>query len=353
MNRIIAIADRGALPLLKLVAAINFLFLLAFAAMLVAAVDVARAEPVACTGKDMLAELQQADPSKYAAVEAEAAKVENGEGLLWKVEKAGVAPSFLFGTMHVTDPRVTTLTPAAQAAYDTAGTVVIETTEVLDRNKMMASLMQKPDLMMFTDKTTLASLLPANEVDFVNKALEARGIPPYSVSKMKPWVITGMLALPVCETLRQNAGASVLDVKLGQDANAKGKKLEGLETAAEQLEAMASLPIELHIRGLIDTLKVGDRINDANETMILLYVSGEIGTIWPLFRATLPGGQSDVEFEKTMITARNHTMAERAGPILDAGSAFIAVGAMHLPGTEGLVELLRRAGYTVSRADLS
>lgn len=351
MNRMIALADRSALPLLKLVAAINLLFLLAFAAMLVAAVNIARAEPVACTGKDMLAELQQADPSKYAAVEAEAAKVENGEGLLWKVEKAGVAPSFLFGTMHVTDPRVTTLTQAAQTAYDAAGTVVIETTEVLDQQKMMASIMQRPDLMMFTDQTTLASLLPAGEADFVNKALEARGIPPTSVTKMKPWVITTMLSLPACELQRKAGGAPVLDAKLAQDAIAGGKKLEGLETAVEQLEAMASLPIELHIKGLIDTLKVGDRINDANETMILLYVSGEIGTVWPLFRATLPGGYDDVAFEKTMITMRNHTMVQRAGSILDAGNAFIAVGAMHLPGPEGLVSLLRKEGYTVSRAD--
>ncbi|MEQ1951689.1 TraB/GumN family protein [Mesorhizobium yinganensis] len=347
MKTMIALADRGALPLLKLVAALNLLFLLAFAAMLLSAIGVARAETPVCTGKDMLADLQHSDPAKFASVEAEAAKVENGRGLLWKVEKAGVSPSYLFGTMHVTDPRVTTLTPAAQAAYDKAGTVAIETTEVLDRGKMLASLMQKPELMMFTDQTTLASLLPKDEADFVNKALEARGIPLSSVAKMKPWVITGMLALSACETQRQAEGAPVLDVKLGRDANAKGKKLEGLETAAEQLEAMASLPIDLHIRGLIDTLKVGDRIDDANETMILLYVSGEVGTIWPLFRATLPGGADDVAFEKTLITKRNHTMIQRAAPILDAGNAFIAVGALHLPGPEGLVELLRKAGYTV------
>lgn len=353
MNRMIAIAERGALPLLKFIAAINLLFLLVFVAMLVAAVDIARAEAAACTGKDMLAELQQADPAKYAGVEAEAAKVENGEGLLWKVEKPGIAPSFLFGTMHVTDPRVTTLTPAAQTAYEAAGTVVIETIEVLDQQKMMASIMQKPDLMMFTDQTTLVSLLPAGEVDFVNKALEARGIPPTSVAKMKPWVITTMLSLPACELQRKAGGAPVLDAKLAQDAVAGGKKLEGLETAVEQLESMASLPMQLHIQGLVDTLKIGDRMGDVTETMVVLYTQGKIGTIWPLFRAVLSSGENDVMFEKTMITARNHTMAKRAGPILDAGSAFIAVGALHLSGSEGLVELLRKAGYTVSRADLS
>ena len=48
-----------------------------------------------------------------------------------------------------------------------------------------------------------------------------------------------------------------------------------------------------------------------------------------------------------MVTARNRTMAERAMPFIDAGGAFIAVGALHLPGEEGLIELLRKKGYRV------
>ena len=62
--------------------------------------------------------------------------------------------------MHMTDPRVTRLPPAAQKAFDAADTVVIETTDMLDQAKMMAAMhAASPDLMMFTDGTTLASLL--------------------------------------------------------------------------------------------------------------------------------------------------------------------------------------------------
>ena len=49
-----------------------------------------------------------------------------------------------------------------------------------------------------------------------------------------------------------------------------------------------------------------------------------------------------------MVTARNRTMAANAAPILQRGNAFIAVGALHLPGEKGLIELLRRDGYTVT-----
>ena len=53
-------------------------------------------------------------------------------------------------------------------------------------------------------------------------------------------------------------------------------------------------------------------------------------------------------FEQAMIVERNKTMARNAEPMLAAGNAFIAVGALHLPGPEGLIELLRKSGHTVS-----
>jgi uncharacterized protein len=354
MKRVIALAERGVLPLLTLLAAVNVLFFLSIVLMLVLAAG-ARADEVSCTGKDMLTALEKSDPASFAKIAAEAARTENGQGLLWKVERDGSAPSYLFGTMHVADPRVTALPPPAQAAFDTSSTVVIETTDVFHPARMMAAMTRKPDLMMFTDGTTLGSLIPPDDLAAVNKALEARGIPPFSVAKMKPWIISAMIALPACELKRKADGVSILDVKLATDAGAKGKKLQGLETAGEQLEAMASLPMRFHIQGLVDTLKLGDRIDDIIETMVVLYKRGDTGMFWPLFRAVLPSDDGDlsgyVAFEQTMVTARNKTMAARAEPILAAGNAFVAVGALHLPGPEGLVALLREAGYTVTRAD--
>ncbi len=354
MKRALAIADRAALLSLKLLAAANILFLISFLVVTALAVGKARAELPACTGQDMMAEMQRSNPAALTAIRAEADKTLNSKGLLWKIERNGQT-SYLFGTMHMTDPRVTRLTQAASKAFDASDTVVIETTDVLDRSKMMAALMQKPELTMFTDGTTLTSLLPSGDVEGVNKALDARGIPPASVAKMKPWMLSAMLALPACELARQADGAPVLDVKLADDAKAAGKSIEGLETAISQLEAMASLPMDLHVKGLVDTLKLGDRIDDVIETMIVLYVNGDTGTFWPLFKAALPGEAGDEQgyalFEETMIKARNKTMVERAEPILARGNAFLAVGALHLPGPDGLIELFRKDGYTVTVAD--
>lgn len=354
MKRVIAIADRAAAVSLKLLVALNVLFFLSFLVVLLLA-GRAHAEASACGGADMFSALEKSDPSTFKKVEAEADAVPNSKGLLWKLEKPGERPSYLFGTMHMTDTRVTTLTAAAQKAYDGADTIIIETTDALDKAKMMAAMASEPGLMMFTDNTTLSSLLSPEDADVLNKGLDARGIPHLTVAKMKPWILSAMVALPACEVARQAAGAPVLDVKLASEAKASGKDVEGLETAADQLRAMASLPLAFHMKSLVETMRLGDKVNDVNETMIVLYQRGEIGMFWPLFKALLPGTDNDpasyAAFEQTMITSRNKVMVEHAKPILAKGNAFMAVGALHLPGPDGLVEDFRKAGYTVTAVD--
>lgn len=349
-----AITERAADLSLKLIAAFNLLFLIAFIATLLFAATQAWAQndATACTGSDMLAAMKRDDPAKLEQIRAEAAGVANGDAVLWRIEKDGVEPSYLFGTMHMSDPRVVQLSDDAEAALEASRTVVIETTEILDQSKIMAAMAAQPELMMFTDDTTLFSLLSEEDRAAAEAALNQRGIPPASVQKMKPWMIASMVALPACELARKTSGAKVLDIELAERAQADGKALEGLETIVDQLGAMASLPMEFHMRGLVDTLALGERIDDVIETMIVLYLDGETGMFWPFFRAVLPSDEQSeagfAAFEEAMITARNDTMAARAAPFIDAGGAFIAVGALHLPGDEGLVSLLREAGYTVS-----
>lgn len=355
MKRAVAVADRWSPWAIRLLAALNVLVFLSFLAIAVLVAGKARAEAPACSGSDMLAELARRDPAAVEKIERDAAATPNGKGLLWKLEREDRPPSFLFGTMHMTDPRVTTLPPSAKTAYDASATVVIETTDVLDQAGMMAALTKKPELTMFTDDTTLISLLSPEDIEVVDAGLAARGIPLAAVAKMKPWMLSAMVALPTCEMARKSDGAPVLDVKLAEEAKTSGKALAGLETAEEQLEAMASLPMDFHIKGLVETLKLGDRMDDVIETMIVLYLHGDTGMFWPLFHAVLPSDKDDqagyAAFEETIVTARNRNMVGKAEPLLARGNAFIAVGALHLPGPEGLVELFRKAGYEVTAVE--
>lgn len=336
-----------------LVAVAHLLFLLAFIATLLLATTRVRAE-IACAGENLIDKMAAEAPEKLAAVRAEAAAVPNGQGLLWRVEKPGAPASFLFGTMHMSDPRVVTLGAAAEAAFAQASAVVIETTDVLDQAKMTEAMLTHPELMMFVDDGSLPALLSDADRAAVEEALQRRGIALAAIRKMKPWIVAAMVSLPACERARNAAGEPVLDVLLARRAGERGLPLHGLETMIDQLQAMASLPMEFHLRGLVDTLKLGDGIDDVMETMLALYAAGDIAAVWPFFRAAIPtddDGPGYAAFQEAMIDARNRTMAQEAAAHFDAGGAFVAVGALHLPGDAGLVELLRRRGYTVTRAD--
>ncbi|RCS22393.1 polysaccharide biosynthesis protein GumN [Phyllobacterium salinisoli] len=343
--------DRIADHALRIVLALHLLLFLSFALALATAAA-ARAETTACTGKDLIVKLARDHPQKLAAIRAEAEATPNGDGLLWKVEKDGVAPSYLFGTMHLADPRVANLLPEASRAYDASTTVAIETVEILDPQAPAKAMAERPDLMMFTDGRTLEKLLPADKIDGVRAALAKRGVPLAAVSRMKPWMLTSMVAMPACEMARKKAGAAFLDLKLAKDAKAQGKNVQGLETIVEQLDAMASLSLDFHIKGLVETLALGSRLDDMYETMLVLYTKGRIGMIMPMLQSFAPDdGKPDdgyAAFEQKMIDARNAVMASRAVPILDKGNAFIAVGALHLPGDKGLIERLRAKGYRIS-----
>lgn len=356
MNPSLDPADDFAELALRLLATAGLLVFLSFAIILGMATQRAAADDMpVCKGKDLLAELTQSQPKTVEKLESEAAETPNGKGTFWKIEKPGVAPSYLFGTMHMTDPRLIDLGPAAQKALDSASTVVIETTDILDQAKIMGILAAQPDLMMYTDGSTLASHLSADDAAELEAGLKAHNIPPASVARMKPWMLMSMLALPACEMARKAKGLPILDQNLALEAQKHGKQLVGLESGLEQLQAIASLPMDDHIRSLIDTLKLGDQLDDVIETMIVLYENQDIGMFWPLMREALgpDGGLGDgyEDFEQTIVLKRNKVMAERALPILAKGGAFIAIGALHLPGEEGVIELLRKDGYTLTRAD--
>ena len=120
---------------------------LAFLALLIAAVATitpARASDIACHGENLLVTMEKEKPEELAKIRAEAAKVPNGKGIFWKVEKEGLKPSYLLGTMHVTDPRVLTMPNGAREAAAAADVVVIESDEILDEQKAASRDSDRP-----------------------------------------------------------------------------------------------------------------------------------------------------------------------------------------------------------------
>ncbi|MBO9100116.1 MULTISPECIES: TraB/GumN family protein [unclassified Rhizobium] len=314
-------------------------------------------DDAACGGRNLLAELQKNDPAKYASFLADGDKVANGHSIFWKIEKPGVKTSWLLGTMHVTDPRVLVMPKGAAEADAKADTIIVESDEILDEKKATMAILARPDLTMLANGATINSLLPPADAAKLEAGLAKRGITLGAVSHMQPWMISSVVALPSCELSRKAKGAQFLDQKIANDAAAAGKQVKGLETLVEQLQAMADLPAAFHLKSLIETLQLGDKMNDVVETMTDLYLSGNAGATMAMLKVVTPDGEdtdSDGDyatFEQRIILDRNKVMAERAAPILANGNVFMAVGALHLSGEQGLVELFRKQGFTLTVVD--
>ncbi|MFD1333834.1 TraB/GumN family protein, partial [Methylopila musalis] len=113
----------------------------ALVALALLAAGPAHAAPARCQGNDLVAALREEDPSRYAAFEAEGRRTPDAEGLLWRLEKPGLPPSHLFGTIHLSDDRLKPLPAPAAAAISGAGLVLVEPKEVADPQATAAAQM--------------------------------------------------------------------------------------------------------------------------------------------------------------------------------------------------------------------
>ncbi len=313
----------------------------------------ARAEaPPACTGIDLAARLKSEDQAAYDAVMAEAKAIPNGQAVFWKIERDGLPPSHLLGTAHVTDPRVTTLKPAIEDALTGATTLALELAEAGDLQREALSAIALAKYMMLPPGQTIWDLIP-DEDEYLLRA--NTNLAPGAIDGMfgyQPWVIATMASLPLCETARNLVGIQVLDAQLATKARDNGIPVLGLETMEEQVSLFASLPLDQQRDYLMAVIRNAAMVSDQFETIVSLYVQRRITATMPLMlriQPLKPEEKTMLEFvERDLIIKRNHRMAERAAPLLAEGNVFIAVGALHLPGEEGVVELLRQAGYKLT-----
>jgi uncharacterized protein YbaP (TraB family) len=315
------------------------------------------AQAPSCRGKNVLDELRTAEPAAHARIVAAAAATENANAIFWRVEKAGTPPSHLFGTVHLTDERVHRLSPAVKGALDSARKLVLELEDITP-DAMMQQVAKSPQLvslMLYTDGRRLDQLLGGADYETVTQALFKAGVPPQAAGTFRPWLVTMMLSVSECEQNRMKTGLLSLDARLAKETEMRGLKALGLETVASQLQALSGVPERDQVEVLKSTVRYYHRVDDLVETMVQLYLRRELGALWPLQLELAEkvgiGRKVFDSYEQALLTKRNFGMLDAAQPHLAQGQAFIAVGALHLPGRYGLVSLLRGAGYTVTAVE--
>lgn len=260
------------------------------------------------------------------------------DALLWRIDHAGqterARSSYLLGTIHSGDERVLTLPAPVKRAFERSDYFVAE---IMMEPEM---LMQANMAMFLSGEETLEQMVSASLFKQCVVLLKDYGVPEYLVKKMKPWAVAVTLSMP-------KGSGQFLDLVLYQQAKAEGKQLAGLETVAEQMALFDDLALSLQITMLEDAVL---NFADAHNMIQLLtdaYLARKLSEIEKLSYAYMEKGDKKlIEFmENNIITKRNHRMLKSMLPVLEKGKAFIAVGALHLPGQEGLLNLLKAEGF--------
>lgn len=260
------------------------------------------------------------------------------QGLLWRIDKPGAASSHVFGTMHSEHPDIATLPEPVHEVLSAASAVTLEM--LMDPQ----SLAQLTGNMLITEGPQLPELIGADLYRQTVAAMATHGVPEHAVRVMRPWAVATTLLVP-----KSNTGL-FLDRVLYLEALAKGKPIDGLETAAEQLQVFEGLGAAEQVKLLEEALKQFPKLEENYARMRAAYVRRDLQALMDLSEDSLRAGDPGLaqHFNERVIVARNHRMAERMQAGLKRGNSFFAVGALHLPGEEGILELLRRQGYRVS-----
>jgi hypothetical protein len=160
---------------------------------------------------------------------------------------------------------------------------------------------------------------------------------------MKPWAAAVTLSMPAPED------GEVLDMDLYQRAQQAGKPVFGLESIREQLAIFEDMPEEEQLVLLRDTVENFAEIDAMQRELIDAWLQRDLGMLMAINDAAMQTGdrQLAVELQDKLIIRRNRLMVERLQQYLKEGVVFVAVGALHLPGETGLLNLLEQRGYTV------
>lgn len=316
----------------------------------------AGAQPVrkgdaACGGRDLIPELRARGAETSQRLDATAAAMSNAKAILWRLEKEGVPPSHIFGTVHLSDDRVNDLTPAIQEAIDGSRVVALEIAD-LSPERLAAGIGKVANLLQYSDGRSLEALLTPDELQIARTAVQKAGMPGAALARLRPWVVTMSIALTECERQRTASGLKPLDERLGERARVRRIQVVSLETIEAQLKAMAAVPEADQLALLKAGLQLHHLTPDMMETLIGRYLASDLGMIWAmqleLWRQQGVTEAAAGAFMRELVTVRNKRMRDAALPFVARGGTFIAVGALHLPGKDGLVALFQEAGYTAT-----
>ena len=265
------------------------------------------------------------------------AGITHPQGLLWRIDRADAKPSYIYGTIHISDEDVLKLAPPVEQVLDHAESFVME---ALFDEHAAATFVQ---LMYTDDNTRLEKQAGPALFKRASTLLERYGIIELAARRMKPWAAFLMLSQPAGEQ------GVPLDLTLMTRANSHGARVYGLESIQEQADVFGTMPLADQLTLLRDTVCEYDEVQKELNRLKSFYMAHDLASLKAMEIEFAQDNEAlSRQVARRLITERNRRMVHRLRPRLSEGNAFIGIGALYLPGDDGVLNLLEKQGYTVT-----
>lgn len=264
--------------------------------------------------------------------------------LLWEVSGNGLRrPSYLFGTHHLVPVSFFDNHPIAKSHFKRSKQLVVEV--AVDSTEMMRLM----PMMLATDGGTWVERLSEAEkncLDSLCKVVLGAGLE--AVASLKPAALHHTLALVMSrsvlnDTLSNFSGAGV-DFGLVQQAKATKKPVVPLETLEQQFGLLYNTTLDSQLTDLRKSLTQSDSAQELAARLLRSYLHQDLNDMG-LLLADLQS--STLDPMHALLRDRNRAWMPQLEKLFRAKRTFVAVGSLHLPGDDGLIAMLRAAGYKV------
>ncbi len=261
------------------------------------------------------------------------------KSLSWKIYGNELKDtSFLYGTMHTKDERAFNFKEEVLVAFDKASIYAMELNiDSINQTELINELIMD-------STSSLKSLLSNKNYRLAeNYFKDSIGISLFFFDKIAPIYTTQLVTANDLGAQKEEA----MDLYFHEKAKDQKKKIVGLETAAEQINAFNSIPYNIQAKELIKAVKAAYKGENELDNIIAIYIEEDLDELLQLSTTNSSNKKYSTIINDIFIDKRNKKMAKRAEALILENCVFIAIGAAHLPGENGVIELLRKKGYLV------
>lgn len=264
------------------------------------------------------------------------------EPAIWAVRDRD-STVFLFGTIHVMKPGTNWRSPRFEEAFKDADQLILEVENPEDQAAVLP-LIRKHGL---SPDRPLSLLLSAEDLTRLDGAAKSVGLSAAQLDPMRPWLASLSLAAAPLRRAGYDP-ASGIDPVLRTDALVAGMTITGLETLDQQVRLLAGFPEEGQLAYLLRSLDDFDDGATQLERLVEAWLAGNVLAIEQI--GLRPIREAGERVYQALLVERNRAWADCISLILDGtGTAFIAVGALHLAGEDSVQRILENRGLTVER----